>query len=418
MNDQYSDLPITTIAPRCAKAVHGFAHELLSHGRDCGVIFGAVQADPDSPLAQAYAAALFLTQMTREGRIQAGPRLAAAQALAAYGDERERATIDAVAAWHAGADRTAAAIFRGIVETWPYDLVAAKFCQILQLGIGDRQGMIRTSAMAASVEDRSGYALGLHAFALDQNGDPELALRFARRAIDLGPGIDPWAQHAVAHALSALDQPVEARAFLRSHSAEWDRCSSFMLTHNWWHLGLLALELDDEPGALDIYSTRVWGVRKTHCQDQINAISLLARLEMRGLDVAGHWEDVGAHVEERASDRVNTFLDLHYLYALARSGRDAAADRLAETIAADGETHTAAAVAMGLKAHARGQYFSAASAIGPDRMRLDDLGGSNVQRQFFAAIYRDSLARSRIAGGDGASAMDPGVSAEPARACA
>lgn len=418
MNDQYFDLPITTVAPRCAKAIHGFAQELLSHGRNCGVIFEAAQADPDSPLAQAYAAALFLTQMTREGRVQAGPRLAAARALAAYGDERERATIDAIAAWHGGDDRQAIAILRSIVEIWPYDLVAAKLCQILQLGIGDRLGMIRTSALAASVEDRSGYALGLHAFSLDQNGDPELALRFARRAIDLGPGIDPWAQHAVGHALCAMDQPVEARAFLRSHSAEWERCSSFMLTHNWWHLGLLALELDDEPGALDIFCDRVWGVRKAHCQDQINAISLLARLEMQGLDVARHWDDIGAHVEERASDHVNTFLDLHYVYALARSGRDAAADRLAEAIVASDETQAAGPVALGLKAHARGQYFTAASAIGPARLRFGALGGSNVQRQFFAAVYSDSLARSRIAGDDRRLDWRARGRAEPARACA
>ena len=159
--------------------------------------------------------------------------------------------------------------------------------------------------MAAAVEGRSGYALGFHAFALEQAGETELAMRFARRAIDLNPGMDPWAEHVVAHVFAANEQPVEGRSFLHAHSGGWDRCSSFMLTHNWWHLALFELELDNMPAAFELLLERIWGVRKEHSQDQINAISLLARLEMDGLRAPDIWEDIARHIEARSDDRMN-----------------------------------------------------------------------------------------------------------------
>ncbi|MEY2928119.1 MAG: hypothetical protein RL367_2596, partial [Pseudomonadota bacterium] len=223
MNDHYFHLPITTISPPAAKAIHRFAEELLSHGSNAAIIFEALAADPDCALGHAYSAALFLTQMTREGQVQAAPRIAAAQDLAGLCSAREVATIKAIAAWGRGDERHAITVLRGVVECNPHDLVAAKFCQILELNVGDISGMVRTSAMAAAVEGRSGYALGLHGYALEQAGQAELALRYARRAVSLNPDRDPWAQHAIGHAIVAMGQPVEARAFLHSVSHSWDR---------------------------------------------------------------------------------------------------------------------------------------------------------------------------------------------------
>ncbi len=104
-----------------------------------------------------------------------------------------------------------------------------------------------------------------------------------------------------------------------------------MYTHNWWHAALFRLDMDDAAASLALFDTRVWGVRKTYVQDQVNAVSLLSRLELRGVDVGDRWTDVAAHVLPRIHDRQNAFLDLHYLYALARAGEiDAVTGMLAE----------------------------------------------------------------------------------------
>jgi len=396
MNEQYRDLAISNRSPVAIAAIEAFADELVSHGSNCRLIFEALAADPDCALAQAYAGALFLTTMTREGRAQAAPRIAAARALASVANDRERHIVEAIAAWAAGHDTQAIRILRMIVEVWPHDLVAAKLCQILELGVGDFAGMCRTSAMVAAVDDRCGHALGLHAFALEQNGDPEMAYRFARRAIELSPGRDPWAQHAAAHAMAAMEQPVEGRAFLHAHAGEWDRCSSFMLTHNWWHVALFSIELGDETGALDLFDERVWGVRKGHCQDQVNAISLLARLDMHEVATGWRWDDIATHVEDRIGDRISGFLDLHYLYALARAERDGAADRLFEALEASSGNGVVTGLARGLIAHARRDYVNAAVALGNVRSHLEQIGGSNIQRDLFDRMFADSVRRMRM----------------------
>jgi hypothetical protein len=269
-----------------------------------------------------------------------------------------------------------------------------KLCQILEIGLGDVRGMLRTSWMAVAVEGRSPYASGLHAFALEQVGEDDLAMRFARHAIELNPGMDPWAEHVVAHVFAANGQAVEGRSFLHAHSANWDRCSSFMLTHNWWHLALFELELDNMPAAFDLLLERIWGVRKGHSQDQINAISLLARLDMDGLVAPDLWEDISCHIEQRSGDAINAFLDLHYLYALAKAGRDG---RVREMLGRFDPQSLPGALAHGVAAHAKREYMLAASMIAPFRHELATIGGSNVQRELFELIFNDSVIRCRNA---------------------
>ncbi|MVZ96146.1 hypothetical protein EUU23_00325 [Sphingorhabdus sp. IMCC26285] len=392
MNEEYFHLPITTISPPAASAIHAFAEELLSHGAGAKIIFDAVAEDRECALGHAYAAAVFLTQMTCEGQAQAAPHIAAALDNNALCSEREKGTIDAIAAWGCGDERSAISSLRRVVECAPHDLVAAKLCQILELSKGDIIGMLRTSGMAASVEGRSGYALGLHAFALEQAGHAELAVRFARRAIDINPDRDPWAQHALAHALLAMEQPVEARAFLHSVSQSWDRCSSFMLTHNWWHLALIELELGNKAAALALFDDRVWGQRKGHAQDQINAISLLFRLEMQGVRPAARWDEIAIYVEGRVTDRVNGFLDLHYLITLLKSGRTDAATRLTQLLQRD---RVAGATANAIQSYSAENFREAAAALAPVCHHLSELGGSNVQRELFESIFVDSVQRSR-----------------------
>jgi tetratricopeptide (TPR) repeat protein len=392
VNQGYCELKISAGSAPAVNAIHAFGHELVSHGSATSAIVKVAERNPDCALANAYAAAIYLTLLTQEGRERAARPLAAALSLYDACNEREKLTIAAITAWHRGEDALAIAILRGIVESWPHDLAALKLCQILEIGLGDVPGMVRTSAMAAAVEGRSGHALGLHAFALEQAGETELAMRFARRALDLNPGLDPWAEHVVAHVYAASGQPIEGRSFLHAHSAGWERCSSFMLTHNWWHLALFELELDNLHTAFELLLGQVWSVRKGHSQDQINAISLLARLEMDGLVAPDIWDDIANHVEGRAQDRISNFLDLHYVYALSKAGRDGAVRQMLERF---DPMSVAGALAHGTAAYAKREYMLAASMIAPVRRDLQAIGGSNVQRELFELIFCDSVIRCR-----------------------
>ena len=106
---------------------------------------------------------------------------------------------------------------------------------------------------------------------------------------------------------------------------------------------------------------------KEYTQDQINAISLLARLELAGMDVGPRWADVADHLALRLADHVLPFLDLQYLYGLARAGRTEAARALLHNMTMHAATRTEAhertvwqqvciPTAHGLLAHAQGDW--------------------------------------------------------------
>ncbi|MGL6044759.1 MAG: tetratricopeptide repeat protein, partial [Sandaracinobacteroides sp.] len=170
-------------------------------------------------------------------------------------------------------------------------------------------------------------------------------------------------------------------------------------THNWWHLALFQLELNRPDAALDLYDRRVWGVRKASCQDQANAVSLLARLEILGVDVGDRWGDLAGFLKPRTAEHVNGLLDLHYAYGLARAGADTEADSLLESLG----THAGASsepvwrdvmpvAAAGVVAHARRQRARAAAWLGRALPRLHLVGGSSTQRNLFHLLHRDALA--------------------------
>lgn len=377
-----------TLETEAHVAIETFARELLSHGTGAGVIFEARAIDPECALAEAYAAGLCLTRMTREGQEQAVRHVDEARRLL-DADRHPRIVrfVEAMVAWQAGRDHEAVARLAELLGFWPDDLVALKFCQILQLGIGDVAGMLRTAAASVAAGPDSGFAEGMLAFALDQAGETDRAETYARRAIDRNPVLDPWAQHALAHVYAAREEWVQGRALARACSDQWQRCSSFMRTHNWWHAALFSLELGQPEEALALFDAQVWGVRKGHCQDQVNAISLLARLELAGLDGGERWQDIARHVAPHALDGISSFLDLHFLYALARAGDDMLARELERAIDLP--------LAAGLVAHARGRHGEAANAFTSAPWRLQHLGGSQIQRATFDLIRRDSLVRGR-----------------------
>ena len=254
-------------------------------------------------------------------------------------------------------------------------------------------------AVLAHNRDAS-YAWGLLAFALEQVGELDAALDAGEHAVALNRD-DPWAQHAVAHVHEARGAVAAGIVWLEDLADSWERCSSFMLTHQWWHLALFHLRAGEAGSALALYDRRVWGVRKTYVQDQVNAVSLLARLELAGIDVGSRWADVALHVRERIFDRQNAFLDLHFAYALARAGDEVAVAKLlggiadhARDAAAPVWREVALPAIRGAVAFARRQWSDAAERLAPLGGRMHRLGGSTAQQGWFAQMRAQALGRS------------------------
>jgi tetratricopeptide (TPR) repeat protein len=243
----------------------------------------------------------------------------------------------------------------------------------------------------------------MHAFGLEECNRIDEAEALGRKALVIDRR-DPWAHHVVAHCLETRGRMVEGVAFLQSMSDTWEDCNSFMYTHNWWHLALFLIDLDRCDEALALFDKRVWGVWKEFSEDQINAISLLARLELRGVDVGSRWADLATYLKPRLHEHFSPFLDLQYLYGLARAGEQSAVTEMLASLEDRAErarpfereawSDCAVPAAHGLAAHARGDHASAARLLGQAIPHLQPIGGSIAQRALFGAIHLDAMMRA------------------------
>jgi len=121
------------------------------------------------------------------------------------------------------------------------------------------------------------------------------------------------------------------------------------------------------------------------------------------VDVGERWHELAGHLTGRVSDQVQPFLDLQYLYGLARAGRPEADVLLANMLRfahlapADARAtwqQVAVPAALGLVAHAQGRWAEAADGLASALPRLASIGGSHAQRDLFEQVYINALQRS------------------------
>lgn len=410
-------LGVSTDVPEAIDAIDRFRSAVLGYRTGADAILDAVAADPDCALGQALAAALllFLEDGTAAGR--ARPYIAAACKRLDRVGEREEMVIAAISAWQQGDTGQAASMHRLVAEHYPEDLISAKLGQYHYFNLGDSANMMLIADHVRAANKAVAYAYGMRAFALEQTHQLREAETAGRQAVSLQRD-EPWAQHAVAHVMETQGRLTQGIAWLEGFADGWAGCNSFMVSHNYWHLALFHLDRDAADRALDLYDHHVWGHWKAYSQDQANAISLLARLEMRGVAVGDRWADVAGHVlaanradsdsdsdsaAPRLHEHVEPFLDLHYLYALVRAGkRDAAAamlDSLQAHAGAERERRPAwqalaVPAAIGVAAHGRGQWKLAAETLAPVLPDLHRLGGSHAQRDLFHQLHLHALIKA------------------------
>lgn len=411
--------PVTLDDPASLAAVNDFVEGFIaSEARAVNIL----QAQQDaSPIVQAYCAALHMFAETGDAPANARPFVERAQARADEATQREQRFIAAVAAWVAGDLPRAIALHEEQARAFPRDLASLKLGQYHLFNRGDSPGMLRIALAAAPHASDVPYLHGMLAFAWEQCHFLEQAEAAARKAVAMRRK-EPWAHHALAHVMLTQGRLSEGHAFLADVGPTWTGLNSFMVTHNWWHQALFALDLDRPEEVLAIFDRHVWGEVKAYSQDQVNAVSLLARAELAGIAVGERWQDVADHIARRGEDHVLPFLDLQYLYGLARARRIDAAHALLAGI----ERHALAApaqdahvwqrvcvpAARGLLAHATKDWKTAAEALGQALPRLVEIGGSHAQRDLFAQVHLDALVRSgQLSGAQ--NLLQPQVRAQP-----
>ena len=382
--------PVTVAGDASLAAVGDFVEGFIASEARAVNVLGTAAHD-DSAIVQAYAAAVHMFAESRDASTNARPFISKALAAAPQSTPREQRFIRAIAAWVDGDVELAVRLHDEQAREFPRDLASLKLGQYHLFNSGDANGMLRIAMHAQSAAHDVPYFHGMLAFGFEQCHRLGEAEASARHAIAMCRK-EPWAHHALAHVMLTQGRNREGHDFMQSVGDTWSGLNSFMITHNWWHQALFAIELGNHDEALHLYDTQVWGVAKDYSQDQVNAVSLLARLELAGVDVGDRWDDVGQYLATRTSDHVLPFLDVQYLYGLARAGRTEADVLMANIEAQRGLVWRDVAIpaARGLLAHARREYSKSAEELGHALPRMQEIGGSHAQRDLFTRIHRDA----------------------------
>jgi hypothetical protein len=133
----------------------------------------------------------------------------------------------------------------------------------------------------------------------------------------------------------------------------------------------------DVTGAIDMLDTELLPAAQTDAQALQRAISLLWRMEMQGVDVGHRWREIGDMVQARWHEHILPLLDLYFIFALARDGREQAVRAFFASMERVGESDNSGhwqslviPLARGLVLVAQGSAALAASVVEPVLPRL------------------------------------------------
>jgi tetratricopeptide (TPR) repeat protein len=403
LNDDLSGLP-TTLPATAMKDWNRTIRGLLAHAATTATDLGAVLAATPS-FALGHAVRGFSCMLLGRAEMTSYARQAYADAMASDGGTaREAAFVAALGEWLAGRPSAAAARLENVLADNPRDALAMKLAHAIYFMTGrltDMRNSVERVLPAWGDHPARGYLLGCLAFAMEETGEYDLAARLGRDAVEVNAD-DAWAMHAVVHVYDMTGRSEEGLQWLNGREASWAHCNNFRF-HMWWHRALMHLDSGRHDMALAIYDTQVRSESTDDYRDIANAASLLARLQLEGVDVGRRWEEMADICERRTADACLAFADLHYMLALCGGHRDGAVSRLIASMAASpaepGEAQRLIAspgrcMAQGLQAFATGEYHVALQKLRVGLPQAQALGGSHAQRDVFAQIAVEAALRS------------------------
>ncbi len=408
--DQFS-YDVTASNPAAVSHWNATVNAFLAHGKDTPLhLEKAFEADPNFFLGHA-ARGLFCLLLGRRELVATAQecwRMAEKANTERAVTPREAAVNGALKDWLDGwPSRAGERLNRALAEA-PRDAFLLKLVHAIRFVLGDSAGMRASIESVISAYDTEhpsyGYVLGCRAFAMEETGDYRQAELLGRKGLEYASN-DAWGLHAVAHVHDMTGNARGGLTWLEGKETAWAHCNNFRY-HVWWHKALMHLDVGEIDKVFELYDKEVRADKTDDYRDISNATSLLARLEIEGVNVGPRWEELALLSDKRAEDGCNVFADLHYLLALLNGGRRMGAERLLTDLqsrtgkAGDiSQTSAKAGVptGLGLEQYRRGNYASAFELLASSRGNLPMIGGSHAQRDVFERITIDAALRAGLA---------------------
>ena len=384
------------------QGINDFCDGFVAYQPRSANVLQAADEYPDSPLANIYSAMLWMFLERPEAPSKSVPYSQRVEKLDGL-NEREKGLLSLVKAWQQYDFKKVIAIGETLCAAYPNDLSLLKVIQYHAFNAADAALMLKLALAGQSANANRAPIHSMIAFGYEQSHEIDLAEKSAQTALSIDEH-EPWAHHALAHVHLSRGTTKQGLGILNSSADSWKDLNSFMFTHNWWHIALFEIANGDVSAALNIYDDRCWGVQPEYSQDQIGAVSLLARLEMAQVDVGERWHSLLPYLDSRADDVIQPFLCLQYLYGLAKAKSPNAATLLAlirrqaeQPVVRQDKSlweSVGVSVAEGIVAHALGDYEQAVEKLAPVRSQIWKIGGSHAQRDLFEQILLDARLRA------------------------
>ncbi|KAL6513843.1 hypothetical protein OROHE_019299 [Orobanche hederae] len=300
---------VRTTSDACISAINSYYDQVLSYGRNRSVILEAPKSDPECVLGNILAAHFLCSSGSARQLIQA------AKSQLEQGSSYEKAVFEALI-YLISPDRddnVAVEMHSKLLQDFPRDLVSLKRAQVLCFYMGQPDLSLKLVEQVLPINVYEDYIYGMLSFALLELGRMEYAEEAGKRGFEINKD-DPWSQHALCHVYQYECHFKEAVEFMSNCARSWSSLTSFMYTHNWWHVALCYLEGHAPIEKVrNIYDEFIW--KELEKSDSIpaevylNAVGLLLRVYIRGEHDC--FEDRLKNLAKCVTDQAFWFMEWH-----------------------------------------------------------------------------------------------------------
>ncbi len=404
MNDYRGVATTVSNADALDKFEQALAQLQSYHGDPVETVDEAIELDQNFVMAQCLRAHCGSAMADGEFSEHLRESLASAEKLSDIANERELKHIAALRSWLAGEFKESVDMLESILIDHPRDVLALQIAHLSDFYLGDANNLRDRVARVLPQYDEDipgyGYALGMYAFGLEECNEYARAEQVGHQALEINRK-DVWALHAVAHVLEMQGRQLEGINLYESRIDDWVPDNGFAV-HNWWHLALYYLDLQDYDKVLQIYDDMISG--GTVALEILDASALLWRLHLLGLDVGDRWGTLADKWEEAIQHTgYYCFNDCHAMMSFVADGRNRQAETMLAKLkaSANGDNYSAwmvrnvgLPVAQAINAYAQERYADAAEGLASVRYTANQFGGSHAQRDLISQTLIESAIRS------------------------
>ncbi len=365
----------------------------------------AIAQDPEFVMAHCLRAHCGSAMADGEFSEHLRESLAGAEAVIARADTREARHVAAIRSWLEGNFRQSVELLESILIDHPRDILALQIAHLSDFYLGDAANLRDRIARVLPQYDEStpgyGYLLGMYAFGLEECNEYAKAEETGHKALDISAG-DVWALHAVAHVMEMQGRQQEGMELYESRESDWAPDNGFAV-HNWWHLALFYLDLQNYDRVLNIYDSAIAG--GSVALEMLDASALLWRLHLMGVDVGDRWTTLADKWEKTiANTGFYPFNDCHAIMSFVGADRESAAQEMIGLLRsyAGGKNMSAwmvrevgLPVAEALFAFGQGRYDESASLLAKIRYTANRFGGSHAQRDLISQTLIEAAIRAK-----------------------